>query len=519
MTEDNPQLPELKNSFSRAGKRIKKLIQDLEELLHAHPTDVLPEDALAKLDGLERNLRATEEKISSFVQDMCRLYVTAEAPEESYKLRDEFEDICQELTMNFSRINFARDRRPKPEMNDSRREEEYARRPFGDFDSMDPAAGRSKPPPVQELIKLPTHELPKFSGSYVEWPSFWDQFTVAIHDRANLGGAHKLSYLKMCLTGEPLDLIKTLSIIDSNYQSAVEILHLRYEDSAMILRELMDSILGAPKRPIRHCLTALRKLLNTITEKVAGLRNAGVETGYFFLTHIILRKLDPDTRRAWETYNSETTRWRELRNKAGIELEQDKRNADLDKWDLEFQSLMEFLVERVQSWERAGRGVGNAGRAQSAQSKGAHSAIVSNSQEGHRSSTPPPESFSSNYASGLDENCEPTNAPPKILQCVQCKTKDHFQLSRCPVFLKMDQKARHDACRQLNVCYNCLSPTHRSPACNSKFTCRTCKKKHHSLLHRQSPPVSCCRYYRECVSRQRAMHTGREPHTRRAHRR
>ena len=479
---DEPQLPALKSASSRATARAKKLVQQLDDILVKHPKDVLPEEALAGLDGLDKSLNALKEKFDGLTQDMVRLYKVAEKPDDVDETLEAYDDICELLTMSFSKIQYARERRPPPEKIEPRREE-YNRRPFGEYDFADPGAGRGKPPPVQELIKLPTHELPKFSGSYIEWPSFWDQFNVAIHGRTNLSGAHKLSYLKMCVSGEPLDLIKTLSIVDSNYESAIEILELRYEDSAMVLRELMDSILGAPSvQP--GSLPALRKLLNTITEKVTGLRNAGVDSGYFFMTHIILRKLDPDTRRAWEMYSSETIRWKELRSKAGIQLEEDEKNAGTSKWDLEFGSLMEFLVERVQTWERAGRGI--TGRTQSVQSKGAHPAIVSKGPDIHRSSTPPPETFTASYASGPSGSSGPTNSAPKILQCLQCKTKEHFQLSRCPVFLKMDQKARHEACRQLNVCYNCLSPAHRSPACNSKFTCRTCKKKHHSLLHRQT---------------------------------
>ena len=70
--------------------------------------------------------------------------------------------------------------------------------------------------PQPEFLRLPQHDLPKFSGLYSEWPNFWNQFDVAIGRRDKLSQAHKLSHLKMCLQGEPLDIVKTLSITDEN---------------------------------------------------------------------------------------------------------------------------------------------------------------------------------------------------------------------------------------------------------------------------------------------------------------
>ncbi len=44
--------------------------------------------------------------------------------------------------------------------------------------------------------------------------------------------------------------------------------------------------------------------------------------------------------------------------------------------------------------------------------------------------------------------------------------------------------------RQSKGCVNCLHRSHQVAQCSSTFTCRTCKSKHHSLLHKDDNPPS-----------------------------
>uniref|UniRef100_A0AAR5NZ00 DUF5641 domain-containing protein n=1 Tax=Dendroctonus ponderosae TaxID=77166 RepID=A0AAR5NZ00_DENPD len=65
--------------------------------------------------------------------------------------------------------------------------------------------------------------------------------------------------------------------------------------------------------------------------------------------------------------------------------------------------------------------------------------------------------------------------------CILCK-QSHF-LYKCNEFLKLSPRERSAKARELRVCLNCLAKGHFVPQCQSKFTCRSCKSKHHSLLH------------------------------------
>ncbi|XP_062541861.1 uncharacterized protein LOC134209855 [Armigeres subalbatus] len=69
-------------------------------------------------------------------------------------------------------------------------------------------------------------------------------------------------------------------------------------------------------------------------------------------------------------------------------------------------------------------------------------------------------------------------------QCIACSEK-HF-LFLCPVFAKMSVAQRRELVSQKHLCWNCFKSGHLARSCTSKFTCRTCHDKHHSLLHQEA---------------------------------
>ena len=141
-------------------------------------------------------------------------------------------------------------------------------------------------------VRLPAHDLPKFSGNCVDWPVFWNQFRIAVHDRSALPAIHKFVYLKQCLSGEALDLIKSLLIAESSYGTALTLLRQRFEDTRLILRDYIDALINVPPAQANNP-ASLRRLVSVLQDKYTGLLNAGVKTGYLFLTHMLNRKAGP----------------------------------------------------------------------------------------------------------------------------------------------------------------------------------------------------------------------------------
>ncbi len=81
-----------------------------------------------------------------------------------------------------------------------------------------------------------------------------------------------------------------------------------------------------------------------------------------------------------------------------------------------------------------------------------------------------------------------TSAKPSGKKCSLCK--ETYGLSRCPIFLAYDVDKRNKYVRDQRWCTNCLHPSHTCSQCSSSFTCRTCKGKHHWLLHKDDPQAS-----------------------------
>ena len=57
---------------------------------------------------------------------------------------------------------------------------------------------------------------------------------------------------------------------------------------------------------------------------------------------------------------------------------------------------------------------------------------------------------------------------------------------QCTVFGAWNVSRRHEFVRHKNISFNCLGSNHSIEACNSRRTCRECKCKHHTLLHRSA---------------------------------
>ena len=72
--------------------------------------------------------------------------------------------------------------------------------------------------------KLPSIQLPTFSGDPTEYEAFMDQYMAQIGNREDLEPVTKLQYLKSQLKGRALDLVQGYSSTSANYQSALDIL-------------------------------------------------------------------------------------------------------------------------------------------------------------------------------------------------------------------------------------------------------------------------------------------------------
>ncbi|XP_055848250.1 uncharacterized protein LOC129913542 [Episyrphus balteatus] len=68
--------------------------------------------------------------------------------------------------------------------------------------------------------------------------------------------------------------------------------------------------------------------------------------------------------------------------------------------------------------------------------------------------------------------------------CQKCNA--NHGLTQCQMFLDMDVQARREFVKTNKLCFNCLRSGHPSARCQSKFRCKACNTRHHSLVHDDS---------------------------------
>ena len=81
---------------------------------------------------------------------------------------------------------------------------------------------------TQVKAKLPKLILPKFWGDLTNWMSFWDSFESAVQKNLSILKVDKFNYLNSLLEGAARHAVQGLTLTETNYDSAVEILRERY---------------------------------------------------------------------------------------------------------------------------------------------------------------------------------------------------------------------------------------------------------------------------------------------------
>lgn len=170
-------------------------------------------------------------------------------------------------------------------------------------------------------------------------------------------------------------------------------------------------------------LQTLHDQVNLAVKSLANLQRTPEELWNDTLVHIIVHKLDPVTRKAWNFKES------------------DKITPP------SYDDLRRFLENRARALETSAIGAGAKLSAKSPATSRVHIATTAQSQT----------------------------------KCPLCQAS-HF-INKCSTFVSMNPSQRRDTVKTHKRCFNCLSDKHSATACKSKYSCRVCRKKHHLMLH------------------------------------
>lgn len=115
-----------------------------------------------------------------------------------------------------------------------------------------------------------------------------------------------MQYLLSALSGEPQNLIKSLSISAANYPIAYQLLRDRYHNYRRLSTLHLNAVLDLPTRTVRNT-HALRQFLNLFTEhtqSLSALQCDITSQSNPFLSAHLLKKLDQELRRKLEIFRS-----------------------------------------------------------------------------------------------------------------------------------------------------------------------------------------------------------------------
>lgn len=283
------------------------------------------------------------------------------------------------------------------------------------------------------LSHLPPINLPPFDGQYEEWESFRDRFTTLIINNKDLSNFSRMHFLVSCLKDRALDCVKELSVTANNFDIAWRMLIARFENKRRLINAHMSTLLNLPvaSRESALELQATRDKLNNAVAALDKLNRSPEELWSDILVSLGSQKLDNQTRKAWNLKFSE------------------------DRSPLSYDDFKKFLDTRIRALE-----------------------------EWKPSQSSPEKSKSANA-----QKISSSNACAKPLpQCALCKAKHYFHV--CPKFVSKSPSQRRELVKLHKRCFNCLSDKHSVQACQSRFSCRVCHKKHHSMLHSDSDSCS-----------------------------
>ena len=143
------------------------------------------------------------------------------------------------------------------------------------FNQSDMPAGTSS---RRKTVKLPSIDIPKFTGELTEWPTFLDSFEAATDTCSDLDDVQKVTYLRSYLQGTALQAINGLTLTISNYTGALKILKDRFGNVQQIASSHMERLANLPNIPSDSNLTEIRKFYDKIESHVRCLDNLNVNS-------------------------------------------------------------------------------------------------------------------------------------------------------------------------------------------------------------------------------------------------
>lgn len=151
-------------------------------------------------------------------------------------------------------------------------------------------------------VKLAALQIPKFTGLYSEWATFYDIFTAFVHNNKDISEIQKFFYLREALEGDAEKCLQCLGTTAENYRIAWQTLVSRYNNKKVLIQNYTKALYGLPAVTSESSFQ-LRQLIDGLNGHINALQMLGQQPKLWgsLLIHLITIKLDKECLREWET--------------------------------------------------------------------------------------------------------------------------------------------------------------------------------------------------------------------------
>ncbi|XP_073841500.1 uncharacterized protein [Musca autumnalis] len=303
---------------------------------------------------------------------------------------------------------------------------------------------------VRRSIKLPPCDTDVFYGSYKTWPTFRDLFSAIYVENSGISKVEKLYHLKQKTSGEARDIIAHIPLTHDGFDLAWKSLTDRYENKRMQVNEQLKTLFSLPTVTVdsSSSLKSLQRSVNGCLETLKTL-DIDIVTWDPILIYLCSQKLPRSYLQDFENTLSDSSTiptWKKFDN---------------------------FLTQRFKTLE-------SVGNIQLSTSKPA---------QVNKGNPRPQKEIVNSFQTNVEYNSKTnltsaSNRPQKSmnLKCQYCK--ECHLMRNCPKFLAKTVNDRIHVVKTTKTCYNCLQTDHGVSECKSKFNCKHCNLRHHTLLHK-----------------------------------
>ncbi len=160
--------------------------------------------------------------------------------------------------------------------------------------------------PIEQSLRLPKYELPRFDGNPAKWKSFIDTFTSAV-DSKPISKVSKFAYLKMCLVGKAASAIAGIAETNENYDSAMQLLCQRFGKRELVVEALYTELRQLPRMGPR--IEEIRNVVDQMEKILRQLEAQNENVNSQCIVHLLLPKLSIDVMKDINRYKKASESW------------------------------------------------------------------------------------------------------------------------------------------------------------------------------------------------------------------